>query len=84
MESSPNFDKPSAWTCTDEQLVICRAMYLMPFTIALAIYLYFSCLLETKVSYLAKDIHSNNKIKSYVLILFYQKLNLKYSSASFS
>ena len=36
---------------TDEKLASYRASrYLIPYSIALAIYLYFSCLLETKVS----------------------------------
>ena len=40
--------------------------------------------METKVSQLAKNKHSNNMIKSYVLVSFYQKLNMKYSLGSFS
>ena len=50
MGSTPNFNKPSTWTCTDEQLASYGVMYLMPCNIALAIYLNF--LQEVKVSYL--------------------------------
>ena len=35
---------------TDEQMASYRARYLTRYSLALAIYLYFSCLLETKVS----------------------------------
>ena len=35
---------------TDEQMASYRARYLIPYSITLAIYLYFSCLLGKKVS----------------------------------
>ena len=41
MGSTPNFNKPSTWTCTDEQLASYGVMYLMPCNLALAIYLNF-------------------------------------------
>ena len=68
---------------TGEQMASYRARYLIPYSIALAIYLYLSCLLETKVSLLITHTQKN-MIKPYILVLFYQNLNLKYSSVSFS
>ena len=40
MESSPNFGKPLTWKYMDEQLASYRAGYLVPYCIALDIYLH--------------------------------------------